>query len=59
MDELLQEYDEWKALAESHGRFSFNLLNCLTAAACVKVWFLPSLLSSNMLSIKLLKKLTN
>ncbi|KAM0835646.1 hypothetical protein ACQ4PT_012405 [Festuca glaucescens] len=36
MDEQLREYDEWRALANTRRRFSFNLLNCLRAAACAK-----------------------
>ncbi|KAM0919232.1 hypothetical protein ACQ4PT_008349 [Festuca glaucescens] len=43
MDEQLREYDEWRALARPRRRrFSFNLLNCLRAATCAKVWFPPS-----------------
>jgi hypothetical protein len=47
MDEQLREDDEWRALAKPRRRFSFNLLNCLKAPACVKVWFPPNGLSSN------------
>ncbi|KAM0913027.1 hypothetical protein ACQ4PT_012404 [Festuca glaucescens] len=36
MDEQLREYDEWRALANPRRRFSFSLLNCLKAPACVK-----------------------
>ncbi|XP_047048700.1 uncharacterized protein LOC124653673 [Lolium rigidum] len=36
MDEQLREDDEWRALAKPRRRFSFNLLNCLKAPACVK-----------------------
>ncbi|KAM0919226.1 hypothetical protein ACQ4PT_008347 [Festuca glaucescens] len=36
MDEQLREDDEWRALAKPRHRFSFNLLNCLKAPACVK-----------------------
>ncbi|KAK1617256.1 hypothetical protein QYE76_022773 [Lolium multiflorum] len=36
MDEQLREDDEWRALANPCHRFSFNLLKCLKAPACVK-----------------------
>ncbi|XP_047050876.1 probable protein phosphatase 2C 21 [Lolium rigidum] len=45
MDEQLREYDEWRALARPRRRrFSFNLLNCLRAITCAKVWFPPIVL---------------
>ncbi|KAK1631914.1 hypothetical protein QYE76_006229 [Lolium multiflorum] len=34
--------EQLRALANPRGRFSFNLLSCLSPAACVKVWFHPS-----------------
>ncbi|KAM0835648.1 hypothetical protein ACQ4PT_012405 [Festuca glaucescens] len=51
MDEQLREYDEWRALANTRRRFSFNLLNCLRAAACAKVWFSPILVGHSTLAV--------